>query len=204
MTKDEYTRKLWMYYIRLEEEFCSTMNYVEFTQDNFQTYSKEYNKLLLSIGAEADIVFKHLCHLVDSTSHPTKIPEYAKILCNYEGITSNKVEFAYSKEEYMPFENWSEDNSPSWWKAYNSIKHDRTNNENEKKGNLENVFLALAGLYILNRYLCKLICAGTVMQEPSTPSKVFTMSGWDRYIHLGNGFVRVLHADGSMSLVAEQ
>ena len=47
MTKEEYIRKIWRYYLRLEEEFYSTLNYVEFSQDNFQTYSKEYDKLLL-------------------------------------------------------------------------------------------------------------------------------------------------------------
>ena len=41
MTKEEYIRKIWRYYLRLEEEFYSTLNYVEFSQDNFQTYSKE-------------------------------------------------------------------------------------------------------------------------------------------------------------------
>ena len=203
MTKEEYIRKIWRYYLRLEEEFYSTLNYFEFSKDNFQTYSKEYDKLLLSIGSEVDIVFKNLCMIVNPECHVNKIPEYAEILCNYEGLTDASVEFSYSKEGYTPFAGWSPDNSPQWWRAYNCIKHDRTNSDNEKKGNLENVFLALAGLYVLNRYLCKCICAGKIMQEPNEHSKLFTMIGWDVCTDIGNGFIQVLHASGNVSMMVE-
>lgn len=50
MTIQEYNTKVWPFYLRLEKEFLNTLNYVEFTEDNFDTYSIEFEKLLLSIG----------------------------------------------------------------------------------------------------------------------------------------------------------
>lgn len=201
MTKDEYTRKMWLYYLRLEDEFINTMNYVEFSECNMQTYSREYSKILLSIGSEVDIICKQLCQQICHEKSCNNITQYAEILCDYGDLPFARVEFAYSKEEYAPFADWAPDNSPSWWKAYNCIKHNRVADENERVGNLKNVFLAIAGLFVLNRYLCREICAGRVMNEPSVPSKMFKMVGWESCTEMDNGFVRVAHADGRMSVV---
>ena len=48
--------------------------------------------------------------IVNPECHVNKIPEYAEILCNYEGLTDASVEFSYSKEGYTPFAGWSPDN----------------------------------------------------------------------------------------------
>lgn len=152
LTKDEYTRKMWRFYLRLEDEFCNTMTYVEFSENNMKTYSKEYCKILLSIGAEVDIICKRLCQQVCPEKKCNNITQYAEILCDYNDLSSASAKFSYSKEDVIPFNGWIPDNSPSWWKAYNLIKHDRAAEENEKFGNLENAFQALSGLFVLNRY----------------------------------------------------
>lgn len=55
----------------------------------------------------------------------------------------------------MPFQAWnlSSSTNPSWYKAYNGMKHDR--NANIKQANYRNVLDALAGLFILNLWLRK-------------------------------------------------
>lgn len=201
MTIEEYNTNIWMFYLQLENNFYDTLNFVEFTQDNFSTYSKEYAKQLLSIGSEIDIVCKELCKLIAPTDNRRNIVEYARILCGYDDLPNSTVQYNFTKEQFQPFLNWSDTNSPSWWKDYNSVKHDRLQNENVKKSNLENVFNALAGLYILNRYLCMLVSVGRRMKEPEIKSRLFKMVGWEESVPLGNGFVRVSSPNGHVSLV---
>lgn len=86
---------------------------------------------------------------------------------------------------------------------YNKVKHNRAENDNIKLANLKNVFNALAALFILNRYLCKIVCSNKIMKEPEIKSNLFTMVGWDICISVGNGFVRRLSTNGNMSLLAE-
>lgn len=105
---------------------------------------------------------------------------------------------------YNPFDSWTKSNSPSWWKAYNAVKHRRMEDDNYKLGNLENVFMALAGLYVLNRYYCKKISSNKIMNEPSIKSQIFSMSGWRTCIPIGNGFLQVLEPNGSVSVIHEK
>ncbi|MBD9336759.1 MAG: hypothetical protein EGP69_02235 [[Ruminococcus] faecis] len=79
MTVQEYNVRIWPFYLRLEEEFLNSLNYVEFSKDNFKTYSIEYEKQILSIGSEVDI----LCKEVAPDSSPNQIQEYREILYNY-------------------------------------------------------------------------------------------------------------------------
>lgn len=203
MTKDEFNLKYWMFYMQLENDFSKTFNYVEFADDNLSTYSKEYAKQLISIGSELDIVFKALCNEVDSTRARSCITDYANILCGYDNLTDATVQFSYNKESYKPFDGWTPNSKPSWWGDYNKVKHNRAENDNITLANLKNVFNALAALFILNRYLCKIVCSNKIMKEPEIKSNLFTMVGWDICISVGNGFVRRLSTNGNMSLLVE-
>ena len=203
MTKDEFNLKYWMFYMQLENDFSKTFNYVEFTDDNLSTYSKEYAKQLISIGSELDIVFKALCNEVDPTKARSCITDYANILCGYDNLTDATVQFSYNKESYKPFDGWTPNSKPSWWGDYKKVKHNRAEYDNIKLANLKNVFNALAALFILNRYLCKIVCSNKIMKEPEIKSNLFTMVGWDICILEGNGFVRRLSTNGNMSVLFE-
>jgi len=113
------------------------------------------------------------------------------------------VQFSYNKESYKPFDGWTPNSKPSWWGDYNKVKHNRAENDNIKLANLKNVFNALAALFILNRYLCKIVCSNKIMKEPEIKSNLFTMVGWDICILEGNGFVRRLSTNGNMSVLVE-
>lgn len=91
MTLQEYNVNIWPFYLRLENDFLNTLNYVEFSEDNFSTYSIEYEKQLLSICSEVDVLCKLLCKYVDSAKSPAKINEYADILIQNSDITSLSV-----------------------------------------------------------------------------------------------------------------
>lgn len=174
---------------------------MEFSEDNFGVFSKEYSKQLLSICSEIDIVFKQLCELVDNRQDRKNIIDYAKVLINYDGLTNAKVKFLLTQAECTPFDDWTETHSPTWWKDYNLVKHNRIEDENYKKGNLQNVYTALAALYVLNRYLCKIVSQHKKwLKEPGIKSKLFEMAGWDSCIPIGNGFVQILHTNGGISV----
>ena len=61
MGKDEFENIYWRYYLVLEEHFRRIEKYVEFTEDNYDTYSMEFISCLMEIGAEIDGVMKNIC-----------------------------------------------------------------------------------------------------------------------------------------------
>ena len=203
MTRQEYNSKIWSFYLRLEKDFIESLNYVEFSEDNYPTYSVEFERLLLSICSEIDVLCKLLCREIDVTQTPNKFFEYAGILCSFEDFVSAKVRFENSGQEFAPFSEMTLTESPSWWKAYNKVKHERTDNNNYKKGNLENVFLALSALYMTNRYYCKKISTSRLNNEPNPRSQLFNMVGWQINIPAGNGFFQVLGSNGNIGLAHE-
>ena len=203
MTQKEYIVKVWPFYMRLEKDFIEALNYVEFSEDNYATYSVEFERLLLSICSEIDVLCKLLCREIDPAQSPSKFFDYAAILCGFNDFTSSKVYFEKTGIEVTPFFTMTPQNSPSWWQAYNKVKHTRTENKNYKKGNLENVFMSLSALYILNRFYCKMISTSRLNNEPNPRSQIFNMVGWQINIPVGNGFFQVLYPNGSMGLIHE-
>lgn len=203
MTVQEFETKVWTFYLRLEKEFMDTLTYVEFSQDNFSTYSIEYEKQLLSIGSEVDVLCKLLCKEIDSSQNPSNMDQYANVLCGYGNLTTTKITFQLNRQDYIPFNGWVVGNNPPWWKAYNKVKHERLKDENYKRGNLENVFMALAGLYVLNRFCFKKIKQSHLELSPNPQSQLFTVAGWNVCVPKGNGFYDVLRADGGIGLAHE-
>ena len=55
MTIDTFNTSIWQYYLQLENDFYATLNFVEFSDDNFSVFSKEYSKQLLSICSDAGV-----------------------------------------------------------------------------------------------------------------------------------------------------
>ena len=203
MTLQEYNTKVWPFYLRLENAFIDSLNYVEFATDNYFTYSIEFERLLLSICSEVDVLCKLLCKEIDPSQCPSGFFKGIPILCGFGDFVSSKVRFERVAFEVSPFIGMTPQDSPRWWKAYNDVKHNRTDNENYKKGNLENVFMALSALYLLNRYYCKTISKQALNNEPNPRSRLFNMVGWQINIPIGNGFYNVLGSDGSLGLQHE-
>lgn len=149
MDREEFLNTYWRYYESLESDFRNTIRYVSLDEDNYNTYSIEYARLLQAICSEIDVIFKDLCNIKDG-----KIGEYAKII--EDKYTDFKISVICLKMyhrgfEIKPFCGWDKDNPPVWWTAYNKIKHHRK--EQMKKANLENVLYSLSALFLLENYL---------------------------------------------------
>lgn len=152
MTKMDIDFKQWQYYLSLEEDFIRTLRFVELDKDNFDTYSIEFSKLLLLIGAEFESVTKELIHSVDATFKIGDISDIkGGILKYFPEFCENEVRIPKYKFSHLPFNGWNNGEKLMWWDSYNSLKHNRLGNF--KQANLETILYSIGGLLIALVYL---------------------------------------------------
>ncbi len=152
----------WNYFLLLEKDFISLKNYIEVSEDNFETYSFELSKILQLACSEIDSVCRLVCKSIDSdndyfdeTIYSGNIAQYKKIILGkYPKLVQSEVSVPSLDETLSPWNEWSINDSPIWWKEYNLVKHYR--HTNFKKANLKNTIYALSGLMVLNLYLIRI------------------------------------------------
>lgn len=147
----------WRYYLSLESDVYAISRYIHFASDNFKTYSIELAKLYFAICAEVEVVLKEICSICPSKkSKEANIAIYRDyVVENQKGLIAEKVQSFEFELQFIPWEDFNEGKSPTWWSDYNCLKHERR--EHFNKANLGNVLQALAGLYIANLYLGKVL-----------------------------------------------
>lgn len=142
------------YFQAFEDDLAHLSRFIEFTPDNFPTYSLELVRLLLAAGSEVDVALKELCKLSQPTAKPTKnIDQHKKIILgdkNLTGIPKQTIAIHRFDIQLTPWKAWDGSN-PDWWTAYNAVKHDRATNY--KMGNLGNALNAVAALGIIMQYV---------------------------------------------------
>jgi hypothetical protein len=144
----------WAYYFSLEDDFVETSRYVEICEDNFDTYSIQYVRMILAIGSEVDVVAKEVCRQINASNALGNIDQYRDILV-VEKPAMPRLRFgtAWNPLRLQPWQSWGNTppTNPDWWRAYNTVKHERLSNLS--LGNLRNTINALAGLYALMLHL---------------------------------------------------
>ena len=189
MTRDEFSKYHWEYYLVLEKDFLQTERFISFdlgknylydkkgctNYGNSMCFSNEFIKQYQSICSEIDVILKTICKEINNKSKAKEIKGYTnEVLKKWPGITNQKV--AMKDIELIPFMNWSLQpyNSPDWWPPYNNVKHKRV--KNYKEANLKNVLNSLAALYILEHYLVKYIGdRDSTYDVPNDISQLFEM-----------------------------
>ena len=166
----------WNYFLALEHDLEETARYVEFAKKNYNSYSIEFAHLLLASASEVDVVAKLICKLLDSTKKPNNIKEYRKVICSgISGYANEVILIPRFGLTLTPWSNWRTGKSPSWWKSYNKIKHERDSHFEE--ANLKNTLNSMAALLIsvFNYYKLKFehesraeIDAGVVLMKLNT------------------------------------
>jgi hypothetical protein len=151
----DYAMIHWNYLIGLENDVAKVARYIEFNVDNYGCYSLELSHLLLSIASEVDVIAKALIKKINpSCSLKSNICFYRRIIKPaFPKLCSISVAMPRDNLTFMPWDKWSNDATPDWWRAYNSVKHARNNAFH--KGNLENTLNAFAGLHIMAFYYYK-------------------------------------------------
>lgn len=192
MDRREFNFRYWRYYLALEEDFRKTIRFVEIHESNFNTFSIEFNKQLQAICSEIDVICKQIC--LFKYEETRNIKQYGNIILKeYNDINSRIVKVKnHTDLKLQPFQEWKlrpTYSSPQWWKDYNDVKHNRTNHYS--KANLENVFNALAGLYLLEMFFIKDL--SSIKEEidiPNIPSKLFEIESWQsKHSYMSWGFL---------------
>jgi hypothetical protein len=144
----------WNYFLAIESDLGRLSRYIEFANDNLDTYSIELAHIFLSASSEIDVIMKQLCLLIDPSQTTGNINEYKAVIKSkladfiVEQISINRFELS-SK----PWENWNGSANPDWWKSYNNVKHERNNHF--KEANLKNTINAVGALLITVIYYYK-------------------------------------------------
>lgn len=190
MNSEEFLDTYWSYYISIEKEFMNTFQYISLDEDNNNSFSQSYAKLIMEICSEIDVLFKEYCRFLDEKFNK----RYSKIVRYRECIRNKKPEFVDQEVQLIrndiiivPWSEWDDADSPSWWTVYNKVKHHRTsivkiNNiskEAYKFANQEYTLLSLAGLYqlLIYYYYDISVCENKRVVVPLPGSRMFRLVG---------------------------
>lgn len=188
MTDNIFMNLYWKQFLMIEKEFRKSLQYVALSDENGDSYSDFFAKILLQIGSEVDVVAKVLCKEINGRSCPDDICKYRnEILLRHPEIES--ISIKCEGFTVVPWMNWSSA-SPVWWKVYNGVKHNRAEvetyenvtKENYRFANLRNTVSALAGLYLLELYLYdQVVDADPHTDTPVPGSRLFRAidNGWE-------------------------
>lgn len=147
----------WNYLLSLEQDIIRIADYIEFSEDNYYTYSVELLKLNLAIGSEIDIVMKLLCEAYSPNDKFDSIKDYKTCINQYlPELIHDNVSVPRFNLQFIPFFEVNEIikdgyKSPFWWNDYNRVKHHR--DTNYQKANLKNLLYSFSGLLLTNLYL---------------------------------------------------
>jgi hypothetical protein len=143
----------WHYFISLEKDFIRTLDFVDLAPANSDCFGDNFAKMILAIGSEVDVISKALCFAINPASTAHNILHYRdEIAAAYPQIHEASILVERTDLEITPWASWSPEvsKSPTWWTAYNNVKHDRI--ANLTQGNQKNALTSLCGLLVLNRY----------------------------------------------------
>lgn len=137
----------WNYFLALEDDLYHLSRYVEFDPDNYDTFSIEIAHLLMSASAEVDSVLRQLCQKIEPGQEHRNIPDYYGPVTRYSNKFINfELEIPRFGVTLHPWENWTQQQAPFWWRANNSVKHHRHTEFNQ--ATLKNCLNAMAGLLV--------------------------------------------------------
>lgn len=145
----------WNYLLALDADLVNVSRFVEFHKTNFDCFSIEIARLLLTASAEVDVVCKQLCKAIDPASTAENIHEYRDAIRPvYPRIPKFKVAMPGFGLILRPWDEWRKKTGvPVWWTAHNKVKHQR--DAHYEKASLQNALNSVAGLFVLVLYLYK-------------------------------------------------
>ena len=164
------TNPHWNYFIALEHDLETLSRYVEFNEQNFQTYSIELAHLLLTAASEVDVLAKRVCSFF--TRKPrSNIYQFQETITdehNLPGISTMQVFVPRCGLILIPWSNWAKaKNPPDWWHSYNNVKHKR--NQHFDEATLKNALNAMGALLIMNFHYLSLSISS---RPPPSPEAV--------------------------------
>jgi hypothetical protein len=74
--KSQTTEIDWNYFLAIESDLENLSRYIEFDEKNYDCFSVEIARILLSSSAEVDVVCKQLCRKIGKSSSAENIYQY--------------------------------------------------------------------------------------------------------------------------------
>ncbi len=139
----------WHHFLSIEDDLLLASRWVDFDQPNFQTFSIELARLLMSCSAEADVIAKQICRKLSPQSQAKSINKYQDILIErFPELPECEVYLHRFGLTLTPWFNWAETATPpDWWTANNKVKHHRV--ESFEMASLGHTLNSAAGLFVL-------------------------------------------------------
>lgn len=135
----------WEYFLAIEDDLVRTSRFVEFSENNYKTYSIEFAKIVLASASEFDVIAKMLCKEISPENKVTNIDDYCDVITSYFGkFTTMEVKLPRYRMSLTPWAGWNREQSPDWWRSYNGVKHNRDKRYSE--ANLKTALNSVAGL----------------------------------------------------------
>jgi hypothetical protein len=154
----------WDYYLTILEDLAKVSRFIEFTSANFHTYSVEFVRIILSVGSEVDVVAKLLCERIKPQDSSRTISDYRQlIVTEYPFLPTVEITAPKHGLAFTPWHEWTNGQNPTWWAAYNNVKHHR--NIYYADATLENALLSSSALCVLLGYLYADFFASDVVQR---------------------------------------
>lgn len=154
LKSDDYCKnreELIRYFQILQKKIKELFKYIEPSENNIKVYSLILYELLTDVCIEVENNLRGIMEANGYKSDRFNMSEDYFKLNEVLHLDKYKVKIILKSDiqEICPFENWSSSvYSPlEWYKAYNDVKHNRS--ENIEKANLIHLLQAFAGLYIL-------------------------------------------------------
>lgn len=142
----------WNYFLAVERDLERLSRFVEFDTRNFECFSIELARLLLTASAEVDVVCKQVCRAANSKSKADNIIRYRKeILVAFPRLPTFGVVVPRFGLALHPWDQWRQKDDrkavPLWWTAHNKVKHAR--HAEYHQATLKNALNAVAGLFVM-------------------------------------------------------
>lgn len=147
----------WEYFVLLEQDLERASRFVEFTEDNFDTYSVEFAHVLFSAAAESEVMMKRLCGFFQPGKEAENIGQCRDILLDDDDDPDNRrLQFFWRIRVGLPrfglvLQPWAgwrtKKGTLPWWGDYNKVKHER--HRQFQRANLRNALNAVAALFLL-------------------------------------------------------
>lgn len=162
----------WNYFLALEEDITRISRYIEIAEKNFDTHSVELLRILMAAASEIDVVSKCLCLKLSAESKADNINKYCdEIIAGFPEVVSSVVEVPRFGVTLTPWAGWHSTQSPTWWRAYNNVKHRRHIHYSE--ATLKNALNAVAGLFLFLLFYYR----DEALQGYLTPNPVIFRAG---------------------------
>jgi len=145
----------WNYFLAIESDLEKLSRYIEFSEDNLNTYSIELAQILLTAASEVDVLLKDILTLMEVPLERNNMYCYRNAIVEHlPGMIQERVYVGRSSLIFQPWDNLLDDKAPFWWEGYNSVKHHR--NQFFPNANLQNTLNAVGGLLIVVIYYYKI------------------------------------------------